>query len=41
MAAYAKSVKFKDGYLENLMEYKYEILAHLIIEYEVSKNASF
>ncbi len=39
MAAYAKSVSFKDGYLENLMEHKYKILAYFIIEYEVSKNA--
>ncbi len=34
------TVNFKDIYLENLMIYSYETLAHFIIEYEVSKNAS-
>jgi hypothetical protein len=41
MAAYTKCVNFKDGYMENVMEYRYEILAHFNFEYEVSKNASF
>ncbi len=41
MAAYAKSVNFKDGNLEILMEYKYEILAHFIIEYELPKMHPF
>ncbi len=41
MAAYAKSVNFKNGYQKNLMEYKHAILAYFITGYDVSNNASF